>query len=723
MNIYLNKLLSFCDIQNRLIAVDTEYQTTENAPAESRIERETTIHRVWCAAFTHNGERYTVWTGDMDTCQGILDNAARYFGIENPVFVSYYYNAEYEAFLRLGVDISLYDWIDVYLLYRLKMNVFSEHAEMTLGSMCKDVLKIDIDTVNKDDMRQLCITGDVSGNEQTIMDYCADDTAHLVPAIFALEDWLTKRLANPVTMPINCQCRGDRSASIPSLIFDLMESLKAFTRISHRGIPVNGDRLKAVRDGARVIRDRLIKAFVEKYPGTWEFVSPSTKSLDKVVSEEERLRAIGIKPIDEVLEDFQAGLEGKSVHTVAMLNGQYVNWYEKTIKGVGGDWKRNDKECRRYLLSDLQERGLLNTYPRTASGKLSLSQDDLKDVFGKQEGTFGGDFRRLTSRLTCYNGLLADGKKDWLSAYDAEDGLMRYRTLNPFHTVTGRCAPSPSNGWILGWDKSLYCVIEPPEGRWLVELDFGSEETFIQAQVFDDPAYRELYASKDIYLYTGVLTGMIPREDFEALPKSELKVKYKKERDLLKTFTLAIGYGAGNAKLSGKTGLQLSQVSAFRDRYNQAFARTTFVRSALKAQMESGTTRCLWLANGWNAVVKRHLLQSYNSPLNFPIQGMGSVILHNLVRELEKAGIRTIATVHDAIVIDVAENDWATIERARGLMKYAADYVLNVQDGEEGMKVGEPEIVKYGEIWTPEHAYDNEAREILTAGGYFNEDE
>ena len=51
-------------------------------------------------------------------------------------------------------------------------------------------------------------------------------------------------------------------------------------------------------------------------------------------------------------------------------------------------------------------------------------------------------------------------------------------------------------------------------------------------------------------------------------------------------------------------------------------------------------------------------------------------------------------------------------------MKEAADYVLNVQEGEEGMKVGEPEIIKHGEIWTPEHAFDDQASELLTAGGY-----
>ena len=77
------------------------------------------------------------------------------------------------------------------------------------------------------------------------------------------------------------------------------------------------------------------------------------------------------------------------------------------------------------MLADLKERGLLDRYPLTDTGKLSLAKDDLKDTFGKQTGTFGGDFRVLMNKITCYNGILADGKSDWLSAYDENDGLMR----------------------------------------------------------------------------------------------------------------------------------------------------------------------------------------------------------------------------------------------------------------------------------------------------------
>ena len=713
------QITSFKDIQNRLIAVDTEYQSIQNAPAQSRIERETTIHKVWCASFSHNEKAFSIWAGNEDSMPDILDRAAKHFDVPNPIFVNYAYFAEWEAFSRLGVDMSAYDWIDVHLLYRILSNAYTDKVETTLVSMCKEILGISIDSEHKEAMRELCISGNVTGNESQIMSYCEEDTRHLIPALFSLEDRLNRRLALDVTMPVNCRHRGDRTTPVAGLIMELMESLKAFTTISHRGIPVNGDRLKSVRKGARIVRDKQIREFVEKYPGTWDFITPSTKSLDKIVSEEERLDALKDTPFEAVMDEFKKLIENKSIRTQAVLCGQYDEWHECAVKGTGGSWKRDDKECRRFLLADLKSRGLLEGYPLTDTGKLSLSKDALKDTFGKQTGTFGGDFRVLMNKITCYNGILADGKSDWLSAYDENDGLMRYRTLNPLSTVTWRCAPSPSNGWVFGWDKSLYSVIEPPEGRWLVELDFSSEETFIQAQVFNDPAYRELYASKDIYLYTGVLTGMIPRSDFDSMSQDDLKAKYKQQRDLLKTFTLAIGYGAGNKTLAGKTGLPLSEVEKFRRNYDKAFSRTMFVRDELKKRMESGRLKCLWLANGLCATLNRHKVKtSFNAPLNYPIQGTGSVILSKVARDFERAGIRTIATIHDAVVFEVGEGDMETIHKARTLMKDAADYVLNVQEGEEGMKVGEPEIIKHGEIWTPEHAFDDQAREILNAGGY-----
>lgn len=662
---------TFSEIADRLIAVDTEFKCLNDLTAPSRLARETGIETVYCASFTHGDDSFSVWTGDGG--QGVLEAAARRFGISDPVFVSFFYNAEWEAFKRLGVDISEYQWIDVFLLYRLYRNFFGSHPELSLAAMCKDVLGEEIDTARKELMQSKCISGAVSGFEAEIMAYCEDDTLCLIPALFELEKRLTDRRDSPKTLAINASHRQWKGESIPDAIFDLMRSLAAFTRISHRGLPVSGERLDAVRAGARVMRDRMIADFVKRYPGSFDRVEPI-----------------------------------KHFRTLPFV---------EAAPGSPGKWRRNDRTCRQLLLDDLTARGALDDYPLTDSGKLSLASDALDDYFKKESGTFGGDFRTLTKKLTCFAGILAEGKKDWLAAFDRVDGLMRFRTLAPFQTVTGRCAPSPSAGWIFGWDKSLYCVFDPAPGRWLVELDFSSEETCIQAQVFNDPAYKELYRSKDIYLYTGVLTGIIPRDEFEELPKSELKAKFKRKRDLLKTFTLAIGYGAGNSTLCAKTKLPLETVAAFRERYNAAFERSTLIRTALKVRLESGETTALWLANSWHAGVNWRLLRSFNSPLNFPIQGTGAVILHKLVQRLESEGVRTLATIHDAVFFEVDEGDFTAIDRVKTLMIETANGVLGVAPGEPGIKVGEPEIIRHGDVWTPEHEYDDQAREILRAGG------
>ena len=193
------KITSFKDIQNRLIAVDTEYQVLQNAPALSRIERETTIHKVWCASFSHSEKSFSIWTGNDDSMPDILDRAAKHFDVPNPIFVNYAYFAEWEAFSRLGVDMSAYDWVDVHLLYRILSNSYTDKVETTLVSMCKDILGVSIDSAHKEAMRELCISGNVEGNEAQIMDYCEEDTRHLIPALFNLEDRLNRRLALDVT--------------------------------------------------------------------------------------------------------------------------------------------------------------------------------------------------------------------------------------------------------------------------------------------------------------------------------------------------------------------------------------------------------------------------------------------------------------------------------------------------------------------------------------------
>ena len=221
----------------------------------------------------------------------------------------------------------------------------------------------------------------------------------------------------------------------------------------------------------------------------------------------------------------------------------------------------------------------------------------------------------------------------------------------------------------------------------------------------------------------GAQLGLIPREEYETMPVKELKAKYGETRKRLKTFTLAIGYGAGVKKLSSKVGLPVDEIKELCDKVKtDVFPRTTNVRSFLEGRIMSGApdrTRVFWLQGGWHTVLPPNTEgMSPNAPLNFPIQGTGSTILHRLVVELGRLGVECVATVHDAVWFLVDEGDSDTITLARDTMEWVANNTLGVKPGEKGIRIGEPEIIKRGEIWTPEHAFDDAAKEILEAGGY-----
>ena len=104
---------------------------------------------------------------------------------------------------------------------------------------------------------------------------------------------------------------------------------------------------------------------------------------------------------------------------------------------------------------------------------------------------------------------------------------------------------------------------------------------------------------------------------------------------------------------------------------------------------------------------------------NFPIQGMGAVILRQLVREIAEKipKAELLATIHDAVFFMVDEGDMLTIEQVSKTMINVANRCLGVPEGQDGMKVGEPDIIKHGEIWVPE-GYMDEAIELLKLGGY-----
>ena len=265
--------------------------------------------------------------------------------------------------------------------------------------------------------------------------------------------------------------------------------------------------------------------------------------------------------------------------------------------------------------------------------------------------------------------------------------------------------------------------MNPKPGKWLVELDYGSEETFIQACICKDAAYNEIYNSKDIYLAFANKMRLVPDDDWNNLSKAELKEKYHGVRSSIKSLILGLSYGMGAKKLSQRLGIPLTKAECYTEQVSRILHRSTLY----KANLKKAITRCKafslpdgFICKGADRVVDNNA----TTIINFPFQSGGGSILRVLVHQLTKAikegalKAEIVATIHDAIFFEVDEGDYDTIQQVSDTMRDVADRVLNAPKGWV-IKVGNPDIIKHGEIWTPDHSFDSQFEELLN----FNQSE
>lgn len=87
------------------------------------------------------------------------------------------------------------------------------------------------------------------------------------------------------------------------------------------------------------------------------------------------------------------------------------------------------------------------------------------------------------------------------------------------------------------------------------------------------------------------------------------------------------------------------------------------------------THGALQTAYGWRQA--NHPGMDERAAGNFPIQAAGGDILRAAVILLEEAGIRTLATIHDAVLIEAGADEVnEVVTRAQELMADAAEIVL-----------------------------------------------
>jgi DNA polymerase-1 len=322
----------------------------------------------------------------------------------------------------------------------------------------------------------------------------------------------------------------------------------------------------------------------------------------------------------------------------------------------------------------LKEKGLIERWPRTMTGRLSVEGDD----FEEQVKSFP-ELRELKELKS------STDKLKLASLVVGDDG--RNRTiLSAFRSKTGRNQPSNSKFVFLG-DTWLRSVIKPPEGLAIAYLDWEQQEFGIAAALSGDPNMIRAYESGDCYLEFAKMAGAIPpninKSNYDA---AEFGSTYVNIRHQYKQCVLAVQYGQSARGLASRTGISIVDARELMQRHRETFRRfwqwsNRMVDSAT-FRLEIPTVFGWWLdttesydrsplAYGKRAKCSTRTIR------NFEMQACGSDMLRIACIYAEDRGIRLCAPIHDALLVEARDDE---IERAaaktEACMRHASRDVL-----------------------------------------------
>jgi DNA polymerase-1 len=279
-------------------------------------------------------------------------------------------------------------------------------------------------------------------------------------------------------------------------------------------------------------------------------------------------------------------------------------------------------------------------WPRLASGKPALN----KDVFASladQHPTIRkvGEVRALLAKLR-QSGLQIGG-----------DGRARAALL-PFGTITGRNTPRGGE-FIFAYPKWFRALVRPEPGRALVYLDYRQQEWGIAAALSEDANMMRAYRMGDPYPGFAHLAG--------AVPSGATKKSHPRERDLFKQCALAVMYGMGVDGLAAKIGRRKSEAQALLDLHRRTFPRLWDWLEAVI--MQALSTRRLESRFGWSCWFDPREPKP-RTIRNYLVQANGAEMLRVAVLLAQQSGVRVLAPVHDALLIEADEREVLSVAAA-----------------------------------------------------------
>jgi DNA polymerase I len=264
--------------------------------------------------------------------------------------------------------------------------------------------------------------------------------------------------------------------------------------------------------------------------------------------------------------------------------------------------------------------------------------------------------------------------------------------LSAYRSKTGRNQPSNSQ-YIFGPSAWLRSLIRPEPGCGMAYIDWSQQEFANAAALSGDELMMEAYLSGDPYMQFAIQAGLAPA--------GATKQTHKQERTLCKACVLAVQYGMGEKSLAQRINRPEIEARGLLNLHKQTYKKYwDWSDGVLDYAMLHGK---LWTVFGWELHVST-LSDNPRSLRNFLMQANGAEMLRLACIYLTENGIKAIAPVHDAVLIEAPlerlDQDIAT---AQYWMQKAGEVVLG------GFKVrSDAEIVRFpdrymdgrgGEMW------------------------
>ncbi len=372
-------------------------------------------------------------------------------------------------------------------------------------------------------------------------------------------------------------------------------------------------------------------------------------------------------------EDVWRAVRDEMVPAVDAQYGVYVR------RNNSSDWVFSHELWIAYL----EREGIYDAWPRLASGALDMRRKTFEDMtkgFPQLEAL--RQLRHARDKMRRIK--LAVG-------HDARNRTV----LWPFKSKTGRTQPKAST-WIFSPAVWLRSLIKPEPGMAVAYVDYSSMEFLIAASLSDGHCgpvnnMLEMYRTGDPYLSFAKSVG--------AVPQTATKKSHETVRDRYKIMLLSVQYGLSATSLAARLNIPTFDAHEMLNQHHQQFAQywawsDDYVAHAL----QTGVVRT---AFGWTYRIGIVGAVNDRSIRNWPIQSAGADILRIACILAVRHGIKLLAPVHDAVLIEAPiDRIEADVALMQEIMRRASRIVLNATaDGTHELRT-DAKIVRFPDRYT-----------------------